>query len=61
VIGLVVDENGNPQQVHIVRPLGMKLDQRAIDAVRQYHFLPATYRGKPVSVEIDMEVRLQVF
>ncbi len=42
VVGLIVDVSGNPQRVHIVRPLGMGLDEKAMEAVRQYKFKPAT-------------------
>lgn len=61
LVGLIVDANGNPQQVRVVRPLGMGLDQKAIDAVKQYRFVPAQYKGKPVPVAINIEVRFQVY
>jgi hypothetical protein len=34
VVALIVDAKGNPQQVHVVRPLGMGLDEKAVKAVR---------------------------
>src|SRR5580698_2409622 len=51
VVGLVVDAQGNPQRVRIVRPLGMGLDEKALEAVRQYKFKAAVFNGKPVPVE----------
>lgn len=61
LVTLIVDENGKPQQVHVVRPLGMGLDEKAIEAVQQYRFSPAMYEGKPVPVQINIEVRFQVY
>ncbi len=55
-IQLIVDSQGNPQDIRVTRHLGMGLDQRAIDAVRQYRFKPAMYQGHPVSVQMIIEV-----
>lgn len=56
VIGLIVDATGKPQEVHIVRALGMGLDEEAVAAVEQYRFAPAKFEGKPVAVQINVEV-----
>jgi bla regulator protein blaR1 len=61
VVALIVDEQGNPQRVQIVRHLGMGLDKKAVDAVRQYRFKPATLRGKPVPVEVNIEVNFRIY
>lgn len=61
VVGLIVDAQGNPQRVRIVRPLGMGLDEKALEAVRQYKFKPAIYNGKPVPVEINIEVNFRIY
>lgn len=55
-IQLIVDSQGNPQDVHVTRHLGMGLDQKAIEAVREYRFRPAIYQGHPVAVEMVIEV-----
>ena len=55
-IQLIVDSQGNPQNVHVVRHLGMGLDEKAIEAVRQYKFKPAMYEGHPVAVQLVVEV-----
>jgi TonB family protein len=61
VVGLIVDAQGNPQRVRIVRPLGMGLDEKALEAVRQYKFKPAVFNGKPVPVEINIEVNFRIY
>ena len=61
LIGLIVNAQGNPVNVHVVRPLGMGLDEKAMEAIRQYKFKPAMKDGKtpvPVMVTIEVDFRL---
>ena len=55
-IQLIVDSQGNPQNVQVLRHLGMGLDEKAIQAVRQYRFRPAMYQGHPVAVQMVIDV-----
>ncbi len=55
-IQLIVDSQGNPQNVHVVRHLGMGLDEKAVEAVKQYRFRPAVYQGHPVAVQMIIDV-----
>jgi protein TonB len=61
LIYLIVDEHGNPTHVRVERGIGMGLDERAVDAVRQYKFKPATQNGKPVKVDLTIDVGFQIF
>ncbi len=61
VVSLIVDAQGNPQRVQVVRHLGMGLDEKAVEAVRQYKFKPATLQGKPVPVEVNIEVNFRIY
>jgi len=38
----------------------MGLDQKAIDAVRQYRFKPAMKDGKPVQVDLYVDVNFTI-
>jgi protein TonB len=58
---LWVDENGSPSHVRVVRGVGMGLDEKAVEAVRQYKFKPATKNGKPVTVDMYVDVNFQIF
>ena len=58
-VTLWVDRNGNPSHVHVTRGLGMGLDLKALEAVRQYKYKPAMKDGKPVMVELNLEVKFQ--
>jgi periplasmic protein TonB len=59
-IQLIVDAQGYPQAVHVVRKLGMGLDDKAVEAVRQYRFRPAVYQGHPVAVQMIVEVEFRL-
>jgi periplasmic protein TonB len=61
VISLIVDAQGNPQRIRVIRQLGMGLDEKAVEAVRQYKFKPAMMQGHPVPVEMNIEVNFQLF
>jgi protein TonB len=58
---LWVDEKGNPSHVRVIRGVGMGLDEKAVEAVRQYKFKPATKDGKPVAVDLYINVDFQIF
>lgn len=61
IVSLVVDANGHPQNVRVPRPIGMGLDEKAIEAVRQYRFKPATKNGQPIAVLMNVAVNFQIF
>ncbi len=58
---LIVDEQGLPTRLKVVRGLGFGLDEEALKAVAKYRFEPGTYQGKPVSVPLYIEVNFQRF
>jgi TonB family protein len=60
-IQLIVDAQGNPQNIRVLRHLGMGLDEKAIEAVRQYKFKPALYQGHPVAVQMVIEVEFHLY
>lgn len=60
-IQLIVDSQGRPQNVHVVKQLGMGLDEKAVEAVRQYRFHPAMYQGHPVAVQMVIQVNFHLY
>ena len=50
LVYLQVDQQGHPQHVRVVRGIGLGLDEKAVEAVRQYKFKPAMKDGHPVPV-----------
>jgi periplasmic protein TonB len=61
VLWLVVDASGRPQQIRIQRALGMGLDEKAIEAVKQWKFDPARRDGQAVPVMINVEVNFRLY
>jgi len=61
VLGVIVGPDGNPQDVWVVKKLGLALDRKAIDAVRTWKFDPATRDGEPVAVLINIEVTFHLY
>ena len=61
VLEIVVRSDGSVGHVKLLQGLGAGLDQRAIDAVRQWRFSPAKRYGVPVDVlvEVAMEFKLR--
>ena len=55
-IKLIVDSEGTPQDVQLASHLGMGLEEKAIEAVKQYKFKPAMFQGHAVSVQIVIDV-----
>jgi periplasmic protein TonB len=60
LVYFIVDETGAPTHVRVARGVGMGLDEKAVDAVRQYKFKPGMKDGKPVKVEMAIEVNFQI-
>jgi TonB family protein len=57
----VVDSTGIPRQIVIARPIGFGLDEKAVEAVKNSHFRPATVNGQPVPVVVDLVVTFRIF
>ena len=61
LVNLIVDAKGKPQDVRVLRGVGMGLDEKAVAAVKRYKFKPAMEGGKPVPVELNAEVNFKIF
>ncbi len=58
---LVVDTNGQPTDIQVVSPLGHGLDEKAVEAVKQWRFQPAMKDGNPVVQKINAEVNFHLY
>jgi TonB family protein len=56
VLEIVVRRDGSVGEVKVLQGLGAGLDERAIQAVRQWRFDPARRLGTPVDVLVEVEV-----
>lgn len=57
---IVVEADGHPTHVRVMRSLGMGLDEKALEAVRTWRFEPGTKDGRPLPVlmEVDVDFRI---
>ena len=60
VLFIVVDEHGNPRDLRVIRPLGLGLDQKAIEAVQKWKFKPGMKDGHAVPVQATIEVNFRL-
>jgi TonB family protein len=61
LLSLFVEKTGQVRNVRIVRPLGMGLDQKAVEAVSAWQFNPATKDGEPIDMHISVEVGFRLY
>jgi TonB family protein len=60
LLRVIVGPDGLVRRVELLKAVGLGLDERAIDAVRQWRFRPGTKNGRPVSVEAEVEVTFRL-
>jgi periplasmic protein TonB len=61
VLRVIIGTDGKPRDLSVQRTLGMGLDEKAIEAVRQWRFEPGTKDGQPVPVEVAVEVNFRLY
>lgn len=61
VLYIIVDANGNVTEARVVKPLGLGLDEKALETVRTWKFKPGLRNGTPVAVKVMVEVLFRLF
>jgi TonB family protein len=61
ILWLVVDTGGHPRDIRVVHGLGYGLETKAIEAVKLWRFEPALRDGRPVNVQISVEVAFRLY
>ncbi len=61
MLWLIVGPDGKPRDIRVARTLGLGLDEKAIEAVKTWRFEPALKDGKPVAVQINVEVSFRLY
>lgn len=56
IVSYTVDETGKPQNVHVTKSVNPVVDERVMNAVRQYRYIPATLNNQKVAVDIHLKV-----
>lgn len=60
VLWMIVGPDGLPRNIKVARSLGHGLDEKAIEAVKQWRFNPALKDGQPVAVQINVETTFRL-
>jgi TonB family protein len=55
-LAIIVDADGQARDIHVVKALGMGLDEKAVESVKKWRFRPGMKDGKPVNVGATVEV-----
>lgn len=59
VIHAIVDENGIPRNVAVTQSGGSVIDRKAVEAVSQYRFKPATLDNKPTWASVSISIKIE--
>ena len=60
MLTIEIDEQGRVRAVRVTRPVGLGLDEKAIEAVKQWRFKPALRHGQPVATPAAIEVNFRL-
>src|SRR5579863_1474823 len=55
-VAATIDQAGNVADIQTLKPVGLGLDEKAVEVVRTWKFKPALRNGVPVKVRVDVEV-----
>jgi TonB family protein len=61
LVSLVIDQQGMPQNIQIIRSLDPGLDQNAIDAAARFRFKPSMRNDEPVPVMVNIEINFNLY
>jgi protein TonB len=61
VLWVTIDAQGNVTDARVVKPLGLGLDEKAVETVRTWRFKPAMRNSAPVPVRVSVEVTFRLF
>lgn len=57
-VGMVVDAEGKPTELKIVKSAGPIVDHSVLEAVSLYRFQPGTVSNQPVAFPLNLEINL---
>ncbi|HXE91363.1 MAG TPA: energy transducer TonB [Terriglobales bacterium] len=61
ILRAIIGSNGQVREARVIRSAGKSLDQKAVEAVRQWKFEPARKNGEPVTVLVQIEVNFRLY
>jgi TonB family protein len=61
VIQVLIDTQGRVQKMRVLKPLGLGLDEKALETIQNWRFKPAMKDGDPVPVKVLVEISFKLF
>jgi TonB family protein len=61
ILKVLVNKAGNIVRIKLERSLGKGLDENAMEELKSWRFEPATRKGQPVAVEMNIEVSFNLY
>jgi TonB family protein len=61
IVSFIVNEDGLPNDLRVVKSVGYGLDEKALDAVSRYRFQPAMRDGQPIAARIAVEINFNLY
>jgi TonB family protein len=61
LVSIVIGADGLVHDAKLASPLGMGLDEKALEAARQWRFVPGMKDGRPVPVYAQIEINFHLF
>ena len=61
IVQIIVGVDGRPRDIHVVRTLGLGLDEKAVEAISKYKFEPGKKDGTPVATIANIEVTFRLY
>ena len=61
IFAVAINSTGVVDAVRVVNPLEPGLDQNAVAAIKKWQFTPATKDGKPVPIQMEVEVGYRLY
>lgn len=59
-LAIIVDTEGRVRDIRVIKSVGMGLDEKAREAVRQWRFKPGMKDGQPVNVRATVDVTFRL-
>ncbi len=60
LLGVEIGPDGLARNIHVIRSLGLGLDEKAVEAIQQWRFRPGQKDGEPVTVAASIEVNFKL-
>jgi TonB family protein len=61
MLGVIVAEDGTPENVWVIQALGHGLDRASVETIKRWKFKPATKDGQPVPVILSVETTFDIY